>query len=465
MSKKLFDAIKQNKVEFVDLRFSDLIGKHHHITLPTPKFNNDLLRYGKPFDGSSIIGWKGIENSDMVLQPDPQSFFIDPFRTAKTMVVLCDIHNPDGTVYNRDPRGLAKRAEKILKQSKIADKALFGPELEFFVFDQVAWENKMGSCFYEIRSDESAWGTGDIESNNGHRPQIKGGYFPVPPVDTLFDLRSHICQICEKIGLTTEVHHHEVGNAGQCEIGTKLGESCGRSDSTQIFKYIVKNVSQLHGKIATFMPKPIAGDNGSGMHVHISMVKGGKNIFSGKEYSGLSKTALHFIAGILKHAQAINAFTNPTTNSYKRLIPGFEAPTILGYSALNRSVSIRIPHTPEATQRRIEVRFPDSTANSYLALPAMLCAGLDGIKHKLNPGKPLDGNMYALPEREANKLKQVAATLNDAMEALNKDRKFLTDTGIFDDDIIDAYIDIKIEESKAFRSAPHPVEFDMYFAA
>lgn len=447
------------------MRFSDLVGKHHHITLPIDKFNDQLIKNGKPFDGSSIIGWKGIENSDMVLKPDQGGFFIDPFRTAKTLVVLCDSYNPDGTVYNRDPRGLAKRAEKILKQSGIADAAFFGPELEFFVFDKVAWENKMGSCFYEIQSMEAAWGTGDIDENNGHRPQVKGGYFPVPPVDTLFDLRSHVCQVCEQVGLTPEVHHHEVGNAGQCEIGTQLGEACQRSDHSQIFKYIVKNVSQLHGKIATFMPKPVAGDNGSGMHVHMSLTKNGKNIFSGNGYSGLSKTALHFIAGVLKHAKAINAFTNPTTNSYKRLIPGYEAPTILGYSARNRSVSVRIPHVADAKQRRIEVRFPDATANSYLALPAMLCAGMDGIKNKLDPGKPSDSNMYALPEREANKRKQVAATLNDALEALNKDRNFLTSSGIFDNDIIDAYIDIKIEESKAFRSTPHPVEFDMYFAS
>ena len=464
MSKQLLAKIKNDKIKFVDLRFTDILGKHHHVTLPATKFNEDLLETGKPFDGSSIIGWKGIEDSDMVLMPDATTAYLDPFRDSKTINVLCDIVNPDGSIYNRDPRGLAKRAEAYLKKSKIATNAYFGPELEFFVFDKVRWETGMGKAFYEIESHEAAWGTGSVENNNGHRPGIKGGYFPVPPVDSLADLRSEICNVCTEVGLETEVHHHEVGTAGQCEIGTRMGEAVRRGDDTQIFKYVAKNVALRNGKILTFMPKPLAGDNGSGMHVHQSLVKNGKSLFAGNEYAGMSQTALYYIGGILKHSRAINAFTNPTTNSYKRLIPGFEAPTILGYSANNRSVSIRIPHTAHASQRRIEVRYPDCAANPYLTFPVFLCAGLDGIMNKINPGKPLDGNMYAIPERKAIKMSQVSSTLNDALKALDKDRKFLTQTNIFDDDLIDTFIDLKMEESRSFRACPHPIEFDMYFA-
>ena len=465
MSNALLAKIKKQKIEFIDLRFTDILGTTHHVTLPASKFNEDSFKHGKPFDGSSIVGWKGIENSDMVLMPDQKDAFIDPFRTLPTMVVYCDVVNPDGTIYNRCPRGLAKRAEAVLKKSGIADHAYFGPELEFFVFDEISWEVGMGRSFYEIKSVEAAWDTSNSDTNNGHRPGIKGGYFPVPPTDSLADLRSDICKVCNQVGIDAEVHHHEVATAGQCEIGTRMGEALQRSDDTQTYKYVAKNVALEEGKILTFMPKPLAGDNGTGMHVHQSLVKRGKNIFQGNEYAGLSKTALYYIGGVLKHANAINAFTNPTTNSYKRLIPGFEAPTILGYSARNRSVSIRIPHTAKASQRRCEVRFPDPTANPYLAFPALLAAGMDGIKNKIDPGKPLDRNMYEIPEREANKLRQVSATLNDALHALEKDRKFLTQYGIFDDDLIDAYIDIKIEESKTFRSSPHPIEFDLYFSS
>lgn len=464
MSKDFLSKLKKDKVEFIDLRFTDMQSKHHHVTLPASKFNEGLLRHGKPFDGSSIAGWKGIEKSDMVLMPDISTAFADPFRERKTVNIICDVVNPDGSSYNRDPRAIAIKAQKYLKKTKIADTAYFGPELEFFVFDQVRWDTGMGGAFYEIKSNESAWGTGDEDNNNAHRPQVKGGYFPVPPVDSLADLRSEICAVCTSVGITAEVHHHEVGTAGQCEIGTRMGEAVRRGDDTQIYKYIAKNVAQEHGKILTFMPKPLAGDNGTGMHVHQSLVKKGKNIFAGNKYAGLSQDCLHYIGGVLKHSQAINAFTNPTTNSYKRLIPGFEAPTILGFSAHNRSIAIRIPHTGMPEQRRIEVRYPDPTANPYLAFSAFLCAGLDGIKKKINPMKPLDSNMYDIPEREANKLPQVSSTLNDALAALDKDRKFLTDSGVFDNDIIDSYIDLKIEESRAFRSAPHPIEFDMYFA-
>lgn len=462
--KKLANLINSRKVEFVDLRFTDTVGKHHHVTLPVAKFDQKLVSGGKPFDGSSIKGWKGIEDSDMMLRIDTSTAYIDPFRPDVTVNIMCDVENPDGSTYNRCPRSLAKRAQEILGKTGIADAAFFGPELEFFIFDNVRWHNNMGDCFYEIDSREAAWGTGDDVECNGHRPQVKGGYFPVPPVDSLNDLRSEICKVCVDVGLKPEVHHHEVATAGQCEIGTVMGEACIRGDHNQIFKYVTWNVAQRLGKVATFMPKPLAGDNGSGMHVHMSLVKNGKNLFSGNSYSGLSEKALHYIGGILKHSKALNAFTNPSTNSYKRLIPGFEAPTILGYSARNRSVSIRIPHITDPKQRRIEVRYPDCTANPYLAFSSMLCAGLDGIKHKIDPGKPLEGNLYAMPERAAGKLSQVSVTLNDALQSLDDNRKFLTADGIFDNDMIDAYIDLKIEESRNFRAAPHPIEFDMYFA-
>lgn len=465
MSKALFDTIKKNKIEFIDLRFTDILGTNHHVTLPAHKFKPDLLKEGKPFDGSSIRGWKGIENSDTILLPDPASHFIDPFREVPTLNIVCDVHNTDGTVYNRDPRGLAQRAEAVLRRSGVADTAYFGPELEFFVFDEISWEVGMGRSFYEIKSIEAAWDTNNPETNIGHRPGVKGGYFPVPPTDSLADLRSEICQVCAKAGMEVEVHHHEVATAGQCEIGTRLGQAVERADDSQKFKYIAKNVAFENGKILTFMPKPLAGDNGTGMHVHQSLVKKGRNVFQGKLYGGLSQTALHYIGGILKHARALNAFTNPTTNSYKRLIPGFEAPTILGFSAHNRSVSVRIPHTADPSQRRCEVRFPDAAANPYLAFPAMLAAGLDGIKNKIDPGKPMDKNMYDISEREAIRLPQVSATLNDALVALDKDRRFLTASGIFDDDLIDTYIDLKIDESKMFRSSPHPIEFDLYFSS
>ena len=460
----LTERVKKSKAEFVDLRFTDLLGTNHHITLPSSNFSNDVAKHGKPFDGSSIKGWKGIEDSDMLLMPDEVDAFIDPFREHKTLVVFCDVYNPDKTVYNRDPRGLARRAQDMLKKSKIADVAYFGPEMEFFVFDEVSWQVGMGSSFYKIESRESCWGTHEPEAQ-GHRIGIKGGYFPVPPTDSLFNFRSSVCNMCKQLGLGPEVHHHEVATAGQSEIGTRMGESVVRADNSQIFKYIVKNLALEEGMIATFMPKPLMNDNGSGMHVHQSLVKNGKNIFSGNKYGGLSQTALYYIGGILKHSRALNAFCNPTTNSYKRLIPGFEAPTILGYSKRNRSVSVRIPHVAKTSQARMEVRYPDATANPYLAFPALLCAGMDGIRHKIDPGKPSDGNMYELTEREAGKRPQVSATLMDALDALDKDRKFLTADGIFDDDLIDTFIEMKIQESKMFRSAPHPIEFDLYLGS
>ncbi|MCY4324410.1 MAG: type I glutamate--ammonia ligase, partial [Betaproteobacteria bacterium] len=419
---------KKEKVKWVDLRFTDLAAKMHHVTLPVHKFTDSLIKQGKPFDGSSIPGWKGIEDSDMVLMPDAATAFVDPFYAEPTLVVLCDIYNPDGTSYNRCPRGVSQRAESFLKKSRVADAAYFGPELEFFVFDAVRWKSEMGMSMYEIISGESAWGTDDEVDAIGHRPGVKGGYFPVPPVDSLQDLRSEMCSVCAQVGIEPEVHHHEVATAGQCEIGTRMGTATTRGDHSQIYKYIVRNVAHQAGKTATFMPKPIHGDNGNGMHVHQSLVKGGRNLMAGNKYAGLSETALYYIGGILKHAKALNAFCNPTTNSYKRLIPGFEAPTILAYSARNRSVSIRIPHVADTKQRRIEVRFPDPTANGYLAFAAMMLAGIDGIKNKITPGKPKDMDMYSLSEIEAAKLKQVSSTLTEALFALDQDRKFLTDS-------------------------------------
>ena len=455
---------KKEKVKWVDLRFTDLAAKMHHVTLPVHKFTDSLIKQGKPFDGSSIPGWKGIEDSDMVLMPDAATAFVDPFYAEPTLVVLCDIYNPDGTSYNRCPRGVSQRAESFLKKSRVADAAYFGPELEFFVFDAVRWKSEMGMSMYEIISGESAWGTDDEVDAIGHRPGVKGGYFPVPPVDSLQDLRSEMCSVCAQVGIEPEVHHHEVATAGQCEIGTRMGTATTRGDHSQIYKYIVRNVAHQAGKTATFMPKPIHGDNGNGMHVHQSLVKGGRNLMAGNKYAGLSDTALYYIGGILKHAKALNAFCNPTTNSYKRLIPGFEAPTILAYSARNRSVSIRIPHVADTKQRRIEVRFPDPTANGYLAFAAMMLAGIDGIKNKITPGKPKDMDMYSLSEIEAAKLKQVSSTLTEALFALDQDRKFLTDSGVFDDDLIDGFIELKLDETRNFRAAPHPIEFSMYYS-
>ena len=467
MNRKTVDLValaKKEKVKWVDLRFTDLAAKMHHVTLPVHKFTSSLIKAGKSFDGSSIPGWKGIEDSDMVLKPDASTAFVDPFYSDRTLVVLCDIHNPDGSPYNRCPRGVSQRAEGFLKKSRIADAAHFGPELEFFVFDAVRWKSEMGMAMYEIVSSESVWGTDDEVDATGHRPGVKGGYFPVPPVDSLQDLRSEMCNVCAQIGIEPEVHHHEVATAGQCEIGTRMGTATTRGDHSQIYKYIVRNVAHQAGKTATFMPKPLHGDNGNGMHVHQSLTKGSRNLMAGNKYAGLSDIALHYIGGILKHARALNAFCNPTTNSYKRLIPGFEAPTILAYSARNRSVSVRIPHVADAKQRRIEVRFPDPTANGYLAFAAMMLAGLDGIKNKITPGKPKDMDMYSLSEIEAAKLKQVSSTLTEALFALDQDRKFLTAGGVFDDDLIDGFIELKLNETRNFRAAPHPIEFSMYYS-
>ncbi len=465
---KVMKMVKDSEVKFVDFRFTDTKGKEQHVTVPVKAFNEEKFTEGHAFDGSSIAGWKGIEASDMLLMPDADSAFIDPFFDESTLVLSCDVHEPStGKGYDRDPRSLAKRAEAYLKASGIGDVAYFGPEPEFFIFDSVEFNVDMSGSYCKVFSEEAAWSNAEkFEGGNlGHRPPVKGGYFPVPPVDQLQDIRSAMCLALEDMGVEVEVHHHEVANAGQCEIGTKFETLTKRADWTQILKYAVHNVAHSYGKTATFMPKPIVGDNGSGMHVHQSIWKDGKNLFAGNGYAGLSEFALHYIGGIIKHARALNAITNPGTNSYKRLVPGFEAPVKLAYSARNRSASIRVPFVQSDKARRIEVRFPDPTANPYLAFAAMMMAGLDGVQNKIHPGDPSDKNLYDLPPEEDAKIPTVCSSLDQALEHLDKDREFLTRGGVFSNDMIDAYIELKMQEVTRFRMTTHPVEYEMYYSS
>jgi glutamine synthetase len=460
--------VKDNEVKFVDFRFTDTKGKEQHVSVPVKAFGEDKFTEGHAFDGSSIAGWKGIEASDMILMPDPESAFIDPFYDESTLVLSCDVIEPStGKGYDRDPRSLAHRAEAYLKSSGIGDVAYFGPEPEFFIFDAVEWNVDMSGSAVKIYSEEAPWSTGGkFEGGNlGHRPPVKGGYFPVPPVDSLQDMRSAMCLALEDVGVEVEVHHHEVAAPGQCEIGTKFETLVKRADWNQRLKYVVHNVAHSYGKTATFMPKPVVGDNGSGMHVHQSIWKNGKNLFAGNGYAGLSELALYYIGGIIKHARALNAITNPGTNSYKRLVPGFEAPVKLAYSARNRSASIRVPYVQSDKARRIEVRFPDPTANPYLAFAAMMMAGLDGIQNKIHPGDPADKNLYDLPPEEDAKIPTVCSSLEQALEYLDKDREFLTRGGVFSSEMIDAYIELKMQEVTRFRMTTHPVEFDMYYSS
>ena len=459
--------IKDKEVKFVDLRFTDTRGKEQHVTVPAKQFNSDKFESGHAFDGSSIAGWKGIQASDMLLMPDPATANIDPFMDETTLLITCDVVEPsDGKGYERDPRSLAKRAEAYLKSTGIADTALFGPENEFFIFDSVRWGSDLRSAFYEIDSIQGAWnsGTSYDAGNKGHRPGVKGGYFPVPPVDAFQDIRAAMCKACEEMGLVVEVHHHEVATAGQSEIGIGANTLVKKADEVQILKYALHNVGASFGKTVTFMPKPLVGDNGSGMHVHQSLSKDGKNIFAGDKYAGLSEACLYYIGGIIKHAKAINALTNATTNSYKRLVPGFEAPVMLAYSARNRSASIRVPWVSSPKARRIEVRFPDNTANPYFAFAAMMMAGLDGIQNKIHPGEPADKDLYDLEPEEAKHIPTVCHSLDMALEALDKDREFLKRGGVFTDDVIDAYIGLKMQEVTRLRMTTHPVEFDMYYS-
>jgi len=459
--------IKDKKVKFVDFRFTDTKGKEQHVSVPASTVDADLFEHGKMFDGSSIAGWKGIQESDMILMPEADTAVMDPFMEEPTLILRCDVIEPNTMQgYERDPRSLAKRAEAYLKSTGIADTAYFGPEAEFFILDDVRWGADMSGSFVKIDSEEASWNTEKVYEggNLGHRPMVKGGYFPVPPVDSQQDIRSAMCLAMEEMGLKVETHHHEVATAGQNEIGMVFNTLVKKADELQIYKYCVHNVAHSYGKTATFMPKPIVGDNGSGMHVHQSLAKDGKNLFSGNEYGGLSQTALFYIGGIIKHARALNAFCNSTTNSFKRLVPGFEAPVMLAYSARNRSASIRIPYVPNPKARRIEVRFPDSAGNPYFTFAAMMMAGLDGIQKKIHPGEAMDKDLYDLPPEEEKKIPTVCHALDQALDALDKDREFLTAGGVFTNDMIDAYIGLKMSEVTRLRMTTHPIEFDMYYS-
>lgn len=467
MSEKTLNLIKEHNAKWVDLRFTDTKGKEHHVTFPARDIDESTFETGKMFDGSSIGGWKGINESDMILLPDDSTAVLDPFYEEPTIDLRCSVVEPTTMQgYNRDPRSVALRAEEYLKATGIGETAMFGPEPEFFIFDEVKWKVDMSGSSCEIISEEAAWSTDKNydSGNTGHRPRVKGGYFPVPPVDGLHEVRGAMCNAMEEMGLVIEVHHHEVANAGQCEIGVGPNTLVKKADEVQILKYCVHNVAHAYGKTATFMPKPIVGDNGSGMHVHQSISKGGKNIFAGDAYAGLSENALYYIGGIIKHAKALNAFCNPGTNSYKRLVPGYEAPVMLAYSARNRSASIRIPFVTSEKARRIETRFPDPIANPYLCFAALLMAGLDGIQNKIHPGEAADKDLYDLEPEEAAQIPTVCASLEEALAALQKDREFLTRGGVFDDDMIDAYIELKMEEVTRLRQVTHPVEFDLYYS-
>jgi glutamine synthetase len=468
MSKeKVLKMIKDNEVKYIDLRFTDTRGKEQHVTIPADKADDEFFESGKMFDGSSIAGWKGINESDMVLMPDSASAVMDPFFDDATINIRCDVLEPSTMQgYERCPRSLGIRAEAYLKSTGIADAAFFGPEPEFFIFDDVRWGADIRSGFYEIDSEEGSWNseTAFDDGNIGHRPGVKGGYFPVPPVDSLQNVRSAMCSTLKQMGIDVEVHHHEVATAGQCEIGTRFNTLVAKADELQILKYVVQNVAHNFGKTVTFMPKPLVGDNGNGMHVHQSLAKGGKNLFTGDKYGGLSQLALHYIGGIFKHAHALNAFTNSGTNSYKRLVPGFEAPTMLAYSARNRSASCRIPWVANPKARRIEVRFPDSNGNPYFMFAAMMLAGLDGIQNKIDPGKPFEKDLYDLEPEEEKHIPTVCSSLEQALAALDKDRDFLKVGGVFSDDMLDGYIALKMTELTRFRMTTHPVEFDMYYS-
>jgi glutamine synthetase len=458
--------IKEKEVKYVDVRFTDPKGKWQHVTFDLMMVDDDFLNEGTMFDGSSIAGWKAINESDMMLKPDLDTAVIDPFFAQTTLILICDVVEPmTGQNYSRCPRSIAKAAEAYVNSSGVGDTTYFGPEAEFFIFDDVRFDVGMNKAFYYVDSKEGAWNTGTeyAEGNLGHRPAVKGGYFPVPPIDSEQDMRGEMLAVMKDMGINPEKHHHEVATA-QHELGFKFNTLTKCGDYMQIYKYVIHQVAQAYGKTATFMPKPVKGDNGSGMHVHQSIWKGGKPLFAGSGYADLSDLCLYYIGGIIKHAKALNAFTNPLTNSYKRLIPGFEAPVLLAYSARNRSASCRIPHSSSPNGKRVEVRFPDPGANPYLAYAAMLMAGLDGIENKIHPGGPMDKDLYALPPEELAKVPQVCGSLREALDSLKADHGFLLKGGVFDKDFIEAYIELKYEEVYAFEHTPHPVEFKMYYS-
>ncbi len=465
-SKNVLKTIKDEEIEYVDLRFTDPRGKMQHVTVLSDEVDEDFLDEGFMFDGSSIAGWKAIDQSDMKLMPDASSAYMDPFYAEKTVCLHCSVVEPDtGEGYNRDPRSIAQKAEAYLKSSGIGDVSYWGPEAEFFVFDNVRFANTMNKVSYEVDAADAAWNT-DAEfemGNMGHRPGVKGGYFPVPPVDSAQDLRSEMLSTMKRIGMKVDKHHHEVASC-QHELGLVFGTLTKQADDLQKYKYVIHNVAQAYGKSVTFMPKPIYGDNGTGMHVNMSIWKGNKPIFAGDKYADLSDEALYYIGGILKHAKALNAITNPATNSYKRLIPGFEAPVLRAYSARNRSGCVRIPWTESAKAKRVEARFPDPSANPYLAFAALLMAGLDGIKNKIHPGDPHDKDLYDLPPEELAGIPTVCGSLREALGELESDMDFLLAGDVFSRDMLEGYMALKWEEVYRFEHTPHPVEFQMYYS-
>ncbi len=462
------DAIERHQAKFVDLRFTNMRGKEQHITIPVSGLDDAVIEHGKAIDGSSFEGWQKIHQSDLMLVPDTSNIMLDPFYQENTIFIRCNVVNPKTKEgYARDPRSIAMRAEAHLRATGIADEAFFGPEPEFFLFDDVCWESTMGSAFYRINSEEAQWNSGRVVEggNTGHRPRIKGGYFPVPPVDSSQDIRSTISNVLEGLGMVVEAHHHEVATANQCEVATRYKRLLEKADDMQVMKYVVHNVAHQYGKTATFMPKPLVGDNGNGMHCHQSLSKDGVNLFAGNQYGGLSELALHYIGGIVHHARALNAITNPTVNSYKRLLPGFEAPILLAYSERNRSASIRIPLVFSEQARRIEVRFPDSAANPYIAFSAMMMAGLDGIQRKLDPGEAMDKNLYDLPKDALENIPCVAGSLEEAVSHLKDDYEFLLQGDVFSRDFIDSYIDLCERDILHLKTMVHPAEFEMYYSS
>jgi glutamine synthetase len=466
-AKDVLKLIKDNDVKYVDFRFTDPRGKWQHVTFDVTLMEEETFTEGQMFDGSSIAGWKAINESDMTLVPDPATACIDPFFAETTLSIVCDVMEPTtGQPYNRDPRGIAKKAEGLVKASGVGDTIYFGPEAEFFILDDVKYATEPYNTGFKLDSTEFPTNSDtDYEGGNlGHHVGFKKGYFPIPPLDSAQDMRSEMLGAMARMGCKVEKHHHEVASA-QHELGLKFAPMTLMADQMQVYKYCIHQVANIYGKTATFMPKPIYGDNGSGMHCHQSIWKDGKPVFAGNKYADLSETCLFYIAGIIKHAKAINAFSNPTTNSYKRLVPGFEAPVLLAYSARNRSAACRIPYTTNPKAKRVEVRFPDPLANPYLAFAAMLMAGLDGIKNKLHPGEAMDKDLYDLPKAELKNIPTVCGSLRQALEELDKDRGFLKNGGVFDDDFIDSYIELKMTEVIRFEHTPHPVEFEMYYSA
>jgi glutamine synthetase len=464
--KEVLEFCKKNDVKMVDLKFNDFPGTWQHFSVPIVQLTEESFQEGFGFDGSSIRGWQAINASDMLVIPDPASALLDPFCQQPTLSLICDIVDPiTRERYSRDPRNIAKKAEAHLKATGIGDIAYFGPELEFFIFDDIRFDQTSHSGFYFIDSIEGIWNTGREEFPNlGHKPRYKEGYFPVPPTDNFQDLRTEMVLVLEKCGIEIEAQHHEVATAGQAEIDMRFAPLVKMGDNVMLYKYVLKNVARRHNKTVTLMPKPLFGDNGTGMHTHQSIWKKGKNLFAGNKYAGLSQDALHYIGGILKHAPALCALCNPTTNSYKRLVPGYEAPVNLAYSSRNRSAAVRIPmYSPSPKAKRIEYRTPDPSCNPYLAFAAMLMAGLDGIENRIDPGEPLDKNIYELEPEELAKVPSVPGSLDGALAALQKDHEFLLKGDVFTQDVVDTWIEYKKKEVDAIRMRPHPYEFFLYY--